>query len=57
MVNLPLNNKSVERLNLASKAPKVIAMTHAMVDVYRMHKAVIMEYQAAQEKELAQHTD
>ena len=38
------------RLNLASKAPQAIPMTHAMVDVYHMDKAVVMEYQAAQER-------
>ena len=42
----PVTN-AVERLNLASKALQAISMTHAMVDVYRMHKVVVMEYQAA----------
>ena len=34
----------------ASKAPQAVSMTHVMVDVYRMDKAVVMEYQAAQER-------
>ena len=46
----PSTTNAVERLNLASKAPQAISMTHAMVDVYRMDKAVVMEYQAAQER-------
>ena len=41
---------AVERLNLASKAPQAISMTHAMVDVYHMDNAVVMECQAAQER-------
>ena len=45
----PSTTNAVERLNLASKAPQVISMMHAMVDVYRMDKAVVMEYQASQE--------
>ena len=32
-------------------------MTHAMVDVYRMDKAVVMEYQAAQERISTTHTE
>ena len=51
MVNLPLNNKidAIEQLNLVSKAPQAISMIHAMVDVYHMDKAAVMEYQAVQE--------
>ena len=45
----PSTTNAVERLNLASKAPQAISMMHAMVDVYRMDKAVVMEYQASQE--------
>ena len=45
----PSTTNAVERLNLASKAPQAISMMHAMVDVYRMDKAVVMEHQAAQE--------
>lgn len=45
----PSTTNAVERLNLASKAPQAISMIHAMVDVYRMDKAAVMEYQAAQE--------
>ena len=44
----PSTTNAVERLNLASKAPQA---THAMVDVYCMDKAVVMEYQAAQHTE------
>ena len=42
----PSTTSAVERLNLASQA---ISMMHAMVDVYHMDKAVVMEYQASQE--------
>ena len=42
----PSTTNAVERLNLASKVPQTISMMHAMVDVYRMYKAVVMEYQA-----------
>ena len=45
----PSTTNAIEWLNLASKAPQTISMTHAMVDAYRMDKAIVMEYQAAQE--------
>ena len=45
----PSTTNAVERLNLASKAPQAISMIHAMVDVYHIDKAVVMEYQAVQE--------
>ena len=38
-----------QSLNLASKELQTISMMHVMVDVYRMDKAVVMEYQASQE--------
>ena len=48
----PSTTNAIEWLNLASKAPQAISMTHTLVDVYRMDKAVVMEYhdQAAQER-------
>ena len=42
----PSTTNAVEWLNLVSKAPQAISMTH----VYHMDKAVVMEYQAAQER-------
>ena len=46
----PSTTNAVERLNSASKVPQVISTMHAMVDVYRIDKAVVMEYQASQEE-------
>ena len=45
----PSTTNAVERQNLASKSPHAISIMHAMVDVYRMDKAVIMEHLAASE--------
>jgi len=45
----PSTTNAVERHNLASKSPHAVSIMHAMVDVYRMDKAVIMEHLAALE--------
>ena len=45
----PSTTNAVERHNLSSKSPHAVSIMHAMVDVYRMDKAVIMEHLAASE--------
>jgi len=45
----PSTTNAIERINLASKSPHAISIMHAMVNVYRMDKAMVMEHLAATE--------